>query len=134
MYLGEQSRSEFYRRTRRGRAFLRRPKVKHVKGSIKNYPGAFGAVDVSVDPTKAQPAWLKTIADLAQTGLSVYQAERLRKTQMDRINKGLAPLSDNQIRALAPTANVNLALPKELQYGLLAGGAALIYLLVKKRR
>lgn len=93
-----------------------------------------GAVDVTIDPTKQQAPWQKTLADLVQTGLSVYQAERLRKENLERIRAGKPPLTDAQMRSLAPTANVNVALPKELQYGMLAGGAALLYLLATRKR
>lgn len=102
--------------------------------------GGFGAVapttSVTVDPTKTAPQWLQTITQLASQGLTIYQAERLRKENLDRIRQGLPPLTDAQMRSLAPTANVNVALPPAIQYGALAGGAALLYLLAtsKKRR
>lgn len=100
--------------------------------------GGFGAVapstSVTVDPTKPAPQWLQTITQLASQGLTIYQAERLRKENLDRIRQGLPPLTDAQMRSLAPTANVNVALPPALQYGALAGGAALLYLLATRRR
>lgn len=96
--------------------------------------GGFGVINTTIDPTATQPAWQKTITDLVQTGLSVFQAERLRKENLERIRAGKAPLTDAQMRSLAPTANVNVALPPAIQYGALAGGAALLYLLATRRK
>lgn len=98
------------------------------------YPYGFGVINTTIDPTATQPAWQKTITDLVQTGLSVFQAERLRKENLERIRAGKAPLTDAQMRSLAPTANVNVALPPAIQYGALAGGAALLYLLATRRK
>ena len=96
--------------------------------------GGFGAVDVTVDPTKQPPKWLETISQLAQQGLSVYQAERLRKENLDRIRAGQPPLTDAQMKALAPTANVNVALPQDLKWAMIGGGAFLLYLLATRKR
>ena len=93
-----------------------------------------GATSVTVDPTQSQPAWLKTISDLAQAGLSIYQARQLQKIQLDRINTGKPPLSDSQIRALAPTVNVKADLPPEIKWPLIAGGAVILFLLVNRKR
>src|SRR5690606_38616338 len=89
---------------------------------------------IDVDPSKPAPQWLQTITQLASQGLSIYQAERLRKENLDRIRQGLPPLTDAQMRSLAPTANVNVALPPAIQYGALAGGAALLYLLATRKK
>lgn len=98
------------------------------------YASGFGAVDVTVDPTKEPPKWLQTLTQLAQQGLSVYQAERLRKENLERIRAGQPPLTEAQMRALAPTANVNVALPQDLKWAMIGGGAFLLYLLAKRKR
>ncbi len=112
----------------------RREKRARVNYSERGLNGlASAAPTVSIDPTKPVPDWQKTLTQLVQTGLSVYQAERLRKENLERIRNGQAPLTEAQMRALAPTANVAVTLPPAIQYGALAGGAALIYLLATRK-
>ena len=91
--------------------------------------------NVNVDPTAKKP-WY---ANLAEQALAVFQAERLRAENKRRIDAGLPPLTPEQTRALAPTANVNVALPQDVKNAMYIGGAALIGLLMfmafnKKRR
>ena len=83
-------------------------------------------LDVTVDPTQKSP-WY---ADLAQQAMALIQAERLRKENKDRINRGLPPLSQREAAALAPTANVNVALPQGVQTALILGGIGLVGLLL----
>ena len=88
-----------------------------------------GVTNLDIDPTKPAP-WY---AALFGQALDVFQAERLRKENLKRINAGLPPLTAAQSQSLAPTANVNIGLPPELKYGLLAGGAFLLYLLATRK-
>lgn len=81
-----------------------------------------GQTEITVDPTQQAPWW----QNLAQQALTVFQAERLRAENLKRIQAGLPPLSQEETRALAPTANVNVALPQDLKNALYIGGAALI--------
>lgn len=103
-------------------------------GRVPRRKGGLGAVDINVDPTKPPPAWLQTITQLAQQGLTVLQAERLRKENLDRIRAGKPVLTADQMRALAATANVNVELPQDLKYAMIGGGAILLYLFAKKKR
>ena len=85
---------------------------------------------IDVDPTKQKP-WY---ADLASQALTVWQAEQFRKENARRIREGLPLLTQAQARALAPTANVNVALPVEVKLGALFLGAAVLVAVLRRRR
>lgn len=96
--------------------------------------GGLGAAEIAVNPAQAPPAWLTNVSNLLQTGASIYQSERIAKENLKRAREGLPPLSAAQMRSLGAQANVNIELPPELKYGLLAGGAALLLILARKGR
>ena len=81
-----------------------------------------GNTDIQIDPTQKPPWW----QGLAEQALAVFQAERLRAENMERIRSGLPPLTAEETKALAPTANVNVALPQDLKNALFIGGAAIL--------
>lgn len=95
--------------------------------------GGLGAADLTVNPTASPPPWLKSVTDLLQTGATIYQSERIAKENLKRAREGLPPLNAAQVKSLGAQANVNIELPPELKYGLLAGGAALLMILARNR-
>lgn len=84
---------------------------------------------LTVQPGSQPPWW----ANLLQQGLTVFQAERLRAENLRRIREGLPLLTEQQARALAPTANVKVELPQGVKLALIGGGIALLALLFTRR-
>lgn len=86
--------------------------------------GGLGAVDMTIDPTAPKP-WY---ADILQQGLSILQAKQVQDVNKQRLAAGLPPLTDAQARALAPTANVKVAVPAEVKPLIWIAGGSIVLL------
>lgn len=87
-----------------------------------------GAIDVTIDPTAKKP-WY---ADFGEKALAIYQSISIAETNKKRLAQGLPPLTDAEIRKIAPAANVTVQLPPEIKAAIVGGVVFLGVLLITR--
>jgi len=87
---------------------------------------ALGAIEV--DTTQARPWYADVFKTVAETASGAITANRIAKENARRLAAGQPVLTDRETRSLAPTANVQFALPPEMKTVLWIGGGAIVLL------
>lgn len=108
-----------------------------VQQAIMNAPSIPPSPVSNSTPTSAADI-AKAVNQVVTTGLQTYQAVQLQQMQVDRLNKGLPPLTVGQMASIMPQLGYNYGYPGSSNNGLmmllLIGGGALLLLAMSKKK